>query len=569
MAYVCLNSNLHSYLENPQDASYNTSWRYIDAISMKETPYMPVAKDGNIHASKWTDPASVPPSVHVPSEHVSHIEPLRKCPNSCHGLGYCTQPSPGSFVCSCYSDLGLPKDGDCVPVLHRHRCVSYCSNGRGICVLGFCKCNPGFFGVDCSLGLHHESLHHPIPYNTRADSPISHHVPLFYLTDLPAQHTVAYGASRHMEKFIYRSRYRSADASKAAFHWRISGRGGGALHLGSWRWLEANSPEFQASITNNFSNWITSQPFDHGFASGSMPGQGWHDTAAELEAYGKYVHPNSVDRVLMGYMLNERIDGVGAGNKGCFVCFQRDKDIAVPPHPWDMDGAGSTRFAGHVPVKDYTKYSPWRKDLTGEQWPERKYLFFFAGGPMSTPVSGRKQLHQFKDDPRFLLRGAAYGQPGMSTTKGMIQAKFCFTPFGMLGGYTGRHIHAVILGCIPVWWIPNKSERSMLFEDTLRPLWERASVFVHERDISRLPDILESYNDTAIAGMREAMSQLWESLLWSTAGKTLEPIWQESGKHDAAHQLFVTLARKADLRFNTTLERQILDTLPETGINWK
>lgn len=76
------------------------------------------------------------------------------------------------------------------------------------------------------------------------------------------------------------------------------------------------------------------QAFDHGFGSGSMPGQGWKDTKQEWAAYGRYSHPNSPDRVLMAYMLNERIDGVGVGAKGCFVCFQRDKDIAVPAHPW-------------------------------------------------------------------------------------------------------------------------------------------------------------------------------------------------------------------------------------------
>lgn len=176
---------------------------------------------------------------------------------------------------------------------------------------------------------------------------------------------------------------------------------------------------------------------------------------------------------------------------------------------------------------------------------------------------------QFKHDKRFLLGGAAYGRRGISTAAGASQATFCYTPFGQIGGYTGRHVHAVILGCIPVWWVPDRADRSKPFELTLGDLWARASVTVHERDIARLPEILESYDDAAIASMRAAMAELWQPLVWSTAGKRLKPLWEEDGRHDAGHQLFLTLARKADLRFNSTLERRILETLPSDGITWR
>jgi hypothetical protein len=43
-------------------------------------------------------------------------------------------------------------DGEHCDVEEEARCMTHCSR-RGDCVLGFCHCQEGFFGVDCSLTL--------------------------------------------------------------------------------------------------------------------------------------------------------------------------------------------------------------------------------------------------------------------------------------------------------------------------------------------------------------------------------------------------------------------------------
>jgi hypothetical protein len=48
--------------------------------------------------------------------------------------------------CSCYDG----KEGPLCNVPTEAYCLNHCSN-RGLCNHGFCECEPGFFGVDCSM----------------------------------------------------------------------------------------------------------------------------------------------------------------------------------------------------------------------------------------------------------------------------------------------------------------------------------------------------------------------------------------------------------------------------------
>jgi Exostosin family len=220
-------------------------------------------------------------------------------------------------------------------------------------------------------------------------------------------------------------------------------------------------------------------------------------------------------------------------------------------------------------VDKYRELSPWREGLAPEdRWPPRPNLFFFATNADSSGwnVTGRPQLQPLRDAPGFLLRGRFYGADGMDAATGMSTSTFCWAPFGQIGGYTGRYIHAVLLGCIPVWFVPEGYGRALPFETTLGDAWAAASVTVHERDVHRLPEILSAFSAAQIAAMRTAMEALWQPMMFST---TSGPIWQEDGRRDAMVQLFHELARRHDNRFGTALKARIDETAPPTGVWWR
>lgn len=86
--------------------------------------------------------------------------PLPHCENSCTFQGTCLSQGrsysrePPFFDertashCMCFFGRAGGDCGEAVPAA----CVNGCSN-RGRCLRGFCACDPGFFGIDCSIDL--------------------------------------------------------------------------------------------------------------------------------------------------------------------------------------------------------------------------------------------------------------------------------------------------------------------------------------------------------------------------------------------------------------------------------
>ncbi|CAI7847398.1 unnamed protein product [Closterium sp. NIES-54] len=68
-----------------------------------------------------------------------------ECPGNCSGLGVCL----ASKQCMCPPMLSGPSCAR-LPSLLPFTCLNEC-HSRGVCVHGFCICNPGYFGIDCSL----------------------------------------------------------------------------------------------------------------------------------------------------------------------------------------------------------------------------------------------------------------------------------------------------------------------------------------------------------------------------------------------------------------------------------
>ncbi|GJP79125.1 hypothetical protein CLOP_g9376 [Closterium sp. NIES-67] len=114
-----------------------------------------------------------------------------QCPSNCSGLGVCLN----SKQCMCPPMLSPPSCAR-LPALLPFTCLNGC-HARGMCVHGFCICNPGHFGIDCSLSKAGsrdrtrimsappfswpQGLSLPIPAPVRS--------PLFFVYDLPPQAT--------------------------------------------------------------------------------------------------------------------------------------------------------------------------------------------------------------------------------------------------------------------------------------------------------------------------------------------------------------------------------------------
>ena len=78
--------------------------------------------------------------------------PVDRCPGACSHVGTCIGSKRGS-VPRCQCHLGF--HGSACNISDSSFCMNGCT-GRGRCINQFCLCEPGWFGVDCSLQRHQQ-----------------------------------------------------------------------------------------------------------------------------------------------------------------------------------------------------------------------------------------------------------------------------------------------------------------------------------------------------------------------------------------------------------------------------
>ncbi|KAF8062027.1 glucuronosyltransferase [Scenedesmus sp. PABB004] len=71
--------------------------------------------------------------------------PLARCPASCMWRGQCVKAATAAPRCLCWQGYA----GEQCEQVHKASCLNQCL-GRGVCRGGFCHCQPGFWGRDCS-----------------------------------------------------------------------------------------------------------------------------------------------------------------------------------------------------------------------------------------------------------------------------------------------------------------------------------------------------------------------------------------------------------------------------------
>ena len=99
------------------------------------------------------------PDDHLLHHHAAAIRPTAVCGaqrgQAGFELGYCNLESPDAQPnMECFEDVANLREGKCLPHESwlRLTCPDHCS-GVGKCMLGFCSCPPGFFGMDCGLSI--------------------------------------------------------------------------------------------------------------------------------------------------------------------------------------------------------------------------------------------------------------------------------------------------------------------------------------------------------------------------------------------------------------------------------
>ncbi|BDA44352.1 hypothetical protein COCOBI_05-5360 [Coccomyxa sp. Obi] len=105
--------------------------------------------------------------------------------------GWCEAAAPNTR-CECFLD-GM--GGDYCDQPHEQTCINQCS-GHGTCYLGFCKCDPGYFGHDCanraagvpaSAGVNFTERPWLSELVSAAEQAEQRRRPLIYVYDLPAE----------------------------------------------------------------------------------------------------------------------------------------------------------------------------------------------------------------------------------------------------------------------------------------------------------------------------------------------------------------------------------------------
>lgn len=182
--------------------------------------------------------------------------PLADCPGSCSQHGLCERSVRAKGVlgpsrCVCAEGWG-GRGGDCSKAEPELVCPGACS-GRGVCTdRGWCHCQPGSYGADCSLsGATVPRLAWPTPSTLR---------PRIYVYDLPPRFN-AWWRTVHGQRWqrnlgsrlherLLASRYRTDDPREADFFYVPVAPLDDVSHdvaIAAARWVAATHPWWNAS----------------------------------------------------------------------------------------------------------------------------------------------------------------------------------------------------------------------------------------------------------------------------------------------------------------------------------
>ncbi|GFQ01998.1 probable glycosyltransferase at5g03795 [Phtheirospermum japonicum] len=153
------------------------------------------------------------------------------------------------------------------------------------------------------------------------------------------------------------------------------------------------------------------------------------------------------------------------------------------------------------------------KGLGGKPVSQRSILAFFAGNVMHGYL--RPILLSYwgnNKDPDMKIFGKRHDAKGQMTyIQYMKSSKYCISARGY-GPHTPRVVEAIFYECVPVVISDNYVPP---FFETLN--WESFAVFVLEKDIPNLKDMLLSISEERYLEMQERVRQVQKYFLWNSS----------------------------------------------------
>ncbi|KAK3253646.1 hypothetical protein CYMTET_37107 [Cymbomonas tetramitiformis] len=429
--------------------------------------------------------------------------PLSSCPKFCSFHGWCSDREK----CICFAGY----EGALCESWSSRTCLGDCSS-RGMCHNGFCQCNHGFWGVDCSISWGPDPKA-PVLWNKTTKGSRR---PYIYIYDLPPQFDTWYTGHRKADRPVgtlmldrlLNSEYRTPDPETAdlffvPFNPRKSGffKDVRRKFLDAWEYVEKTWTYLEKAGGRDHLQVITG---DYGITD--------HFNLKEV--------PASISNAI----FLQHNGNIQTGN------FRLGHDVNVPPLQ-HLDDKTSPLFGG-------------KRHARGN----RSTLLFFAGGIM--------QPERARDgNVRTAVFLAHNATAGFDIINGrvkdynarMASSVFCLAPPGTDGrGWGRRTTLAALHGCIPV--IIQDNVRQPLEE--LLP-YDAFSVRVSEANIPRLDQILRGYSASAIAEMQRHLACAAPRWLFSTV---YGAYGNEDGSQDAVESVLQTLMRRIKFHGSSVLD---------------
>ncbi|XP_058073601.1 uncharacterized protein LOC131222515 [Magnolia sinica] len=443
-------------------------------------------------------------------------------------------------------------------------CVNQCS-GRGHCRGGFCQCDAGWYGIDCSIPSVLSSMRewprwlqpatvsladtHLTGDLLNVNALVKKKRPLIYVYDLPAefdshllegrhfkfecvnriyseQNTTLwtdqlYGSQMALYESILASPYRTLNGEEADYFYVpvldacLITRADDAPHLNIQEHMGLRSSlaldyykKAHDHIVEHYPYWNRSSGRDHiwlfSWDEGACyaPKEIWNSMM--LVHWG---NTNSRHNHSTTAYWADNWDNIPSDKRGDHPCFDPDKDLVLPA--WKRPDPGSLRLK-----------------LWARSREERKRLFYFNGNLGPAYENGRpedtysmgirqklaKEFGSIPDKDGKL--GRQYTENTTVTSKradnyydDLASSIFCGVLPG--DGWSGRMEDSVLQGCIPV---VIQDGIFLPYENVLN--YDSFAVRIREDEIPNLLQILRGFNETEIEFMLANVGKIWQRFLY-------------------------------------------------------
>jgi len=435
-----------------------------------------------------------------PDDGSDSLQPLEACPASCSLAGLCVKSAgAGAARCDCFDGF---EGAGCHVRLLETLCVNQCS-GNGRCKDGWCHCQAGWFGADCSLvyadgreRLFWEAGAAVVPPRGSASALR----PRIYVYDLPPRFNtwwpIRLGLERNIGLMLHErllaSRYRTADASEADFFYLPVSPMGKQNHYNAVRAAQWVAQQYPFWGRRNGSDHLVPFPWDFGAC--------WVGGHAMLR--------HSVFLTHFGLTLKD-----GAYACDCPLCapsYTPGKDVVLPD-------------AFELPHQQRAQL------LAADPSRARPTLLFFAG-----TASGPS---------RRALFAANLTGPGVRLVEGavadlaaeMAASVFCVAVPG--SGFGTRAVLAIVAGCIPVSFVDDVQEA---FEDVFD--YAAFGVRIPQAALGSMVALLRALPPAQVAAKQAALRCVARHFLWTSVRGRLGD--EGDGSQDAFETLMFSLRRR-------------------------